>query len=143
MKFPFLEVSPNTFRPVVSLQMWGPTRHSWIDGLVDTGSDRTVIADKLARRLGINTDPLPSNFSIRSVTGHVAPCKMISMPVELRRDNESITWMAEVLIGPDSLPMCLWGFKGFLEYFDTHISGPNRTVQLVASPLLPKINPST
>ena len=98
MQFPFIELRPGVFCPVIALHFRGPGGEVVSDGLLDTGSERTLITTKLARSLGIDPDQLPTAFQLRSATGHSSSCKMRSLPLQLRRDNESISWMAEVLI---------------------------------------------
>jgi len=107
------------------------------DGLLDTGSDRTILTPKIASSLGLDIDALPDQVVIQSAFGHDVHCKLVTLVLELRRDRRAVAWAAEVLVTKTPIQLTLWGIKGFLEFFRAEFDGPTRTVTLTPGNNLP------
>jgi hypothetical protein len=138
MRFPYTQVGPGIFRPQIPLFVKGTKGAILIEGLLDPGSDRTVIPLKHAVDLEIVLDSLTSTVTVQSATGQALICKTTTLIFELLRDFEQISWFAEVAIAPDALRRPHWGFKGFLEFFRTVFDGPNLQITLDPGPNLPR-----
>lgn len=139
MRFPYTEVQPGRFRPMVLLRVWGPVNSILTDGLLDTGSDRIIFAPRIARALGVDVAALPGAVTARVPTGTPLPCKLVSLRLELARPPSRICWLGEVAIPLSPVRNNYWGFKGFLEYFRADFDGPNRVVTLTTGAGLPAV----
>jgi hypothetical protein len=87
MRFPYTEVAPGVYRPILAVRLWGPGQAILMDGLADTAADRTLLPPNLARALGIAVDALPATVRMRSATGQLVECKPVLLPLELIRDG--------------------------------------------------------
>jgi hypothetical protein len=142
MQFPFVQVGAGIFRPIVSVLAWGPFGSLPMDGLLDSGSDRTLLPAKLVRSLGIDVDALPTPIAVRSATGQRVVCKTTHLIFDLRRGGSRFCWVADVAVATQvTFQRPHRGFKGFLEYFLTEFDGPNRIVTLFPGANLPVTNP--
>ncbi len=142
MHFPFVQVGAGIFRPIVPVLAWGPSGSLPMDGLLDSGSDRTLLPARQARWLGIDVDALPTTIAVRSATGQRVVCKATHLIFDLRRGASRVCWVADVAVTTQvTLQRPHWGFKGFLEYFLIEFDGPNRAVTLIPGTNLPTTNP--
>src|SRR5262245_44626205 len=112
MRFPFTEVGPGLFRPVVPVISWGATRCIFVDGVIDTAADWTLLPPDRAVRLGIDRTKLPGGPSIRSATGQLVSCKTTRLPFELRRDGERCCWLADLAVTGPEVTVPHWGMRG-------------------------------
>src|SRR5260370_14450638 len=141
MRFPYSEVRPGTYRPLIAVRLWGSRLHVLTDGVLDTGADRVLLKPKVAVGLGIDIDALRTDIAVRTATGELVRCKATILPIELIRDGVSLYWLAEIAIALDPIRINHWGFKGFLEYFSADFNGPERQVKLTAGDNLPVTTP--
>jgi hypothetical protein len=141
MIFPYTEVRPGVFRPLVPLWIYGPTRTLLTDGVLDTGAERVLLLPPVARRLGIDIAALSSTVVLHVPTGQAVACKTAVLIVELRRPHSSMFWRSEVAIPAQPIRHCYWGIKGFLEFFRAEFDGPNHAVTLIAGSNLPVAAP--
>ncbi len=141
MQFPYTEVGPGIYHPLIAVLLTGPAGHFLIEGILDPGADRSILPLKWALRLGILVDALTSAVTLQSATGQPLLCKNTTLQFHLLRDFERISWQAEVAIAPDELRRPHWGFKGFLEFFRTVFDGPNLQITLDPGPNLPRTTP--
>jgi hypothetical protein len=141
MQFPYTQVAPGIYHPRIPIFVMGPKRTIPIDGILDPGSDRSLIPLKHAVDLEIDLDSLTSTVTLRSATGQLLTWRTTTLVFELLRDFERISWLAEVAIAPNALRRPHWGFKGFLEYFRAVFDGPNLQITLDPGPNLPCTTP--
>ncbi|MBY0522633.1 MAG: retropepsin-like domain-containing protein [Gemmataceae bacterium] len=137
MQFPYTEVRPGSFRPKIPVLVRGVGSLHVIDGLLDTGADRTMVPLQVALNLGIDVATLGPEVRLQSGTGQILSCRIAHLILELRRLTEQITWLAEVVVPTQHLPHAYWGFKGFLEFFRAEFDGPNHLITLTAGDNLP------
>jgi len=124
MEFPYLEVRPGVFRPIMAVRIYGPTWSVLVDGLLDSGSDRTLIPPKVALDLGLDLPPSIAEVAIKTPTGQVIKCKAVDLPLELNRNSTRLCWKGEIAVTDVPLRICHWGIKGFMEFFETLFDGP-------------------
>jgi hypothetical protein len=139
MRFPYTEVGPGVYRPIVPLSLWGPAGAVLVDGLLDTGADRTLVTPRVARSLGIDVIGLQTPpLQLKVPSGQLVACRLAIVIMGLSRHRSRICWHAEIAVALEAVTKPLWGFKGFLEYFRTCFDGPQRRVTLTAGNSLPK-----
>ena len=107
------------YRPEVTIDVIGPTRHETIQALVDTGSDETVFPASLARAIGVRLDHA-SPGSASAVGGHVI--RLIPGEVVLQLKGDGLTYRWQTIVGflevaEPADEVALLGYAGFLEYF--------------------------
>ena len=141
MKFPYMEVRPGIYRPIIAVRIYGPLRRLLTDGLLDTGSDHTLLPPNTARELGIDTDALPIAFTMQSATGHRLTCKTVKLCPELVRESARVCWETEVVVTVEPIRKAHWGIKGFLEYFNSNFDGPGRWATFNPGANLPAASP--
>jgi hypothetical protein len=141
MRFPYTEVGPGIFRPLIPAWVWGPAGPLLTDGLLDSGADHTLLTPGFARRLGIDVAALPAQMTVKAATGDRVTCKQTTVIMGLIRGRSRIYWRADVAVAIDPLPIPHWGFRGFLEFFRTNLNGPKRFVTLTAGENLPVAMP--
>jgi hypothetical protein len=141
MRFPYTEVGPGIYRPIVPVSVWGPAGAVLVDGLLDTGADRTLLTPSVASTLGINLARGPVRpLQLKVPSGQFVTCQLVSVILGLSRQRVRICWQAEVAVALEPVEKPHWGFKGFLEYFRANFDGPNRRVTLTPSERLPATN---
>jgi hypothetical protein len=141
MQLPYTEVGAGIYRPLLALRLWREAAHALVDGLLDTGADRTLLPTKVARDLGIGVDALTTGVKVRTATGQQVLCKTTSLLFDLVRLPERICWLAEVAIAVEPIQQPHWGFKGFFEFIRADFDGPNRVITLTAGANLPVAAP--
>jgi hypothetical protein len=141
MQFPYTEVYPGIYRPILAVRLWGPAQRVLTDGLADTAADRTLLPPNTARNLGIDVDALPATVTMRSATGQLVKCKPVILPLELIRDGVRLCWLGEIAVTTEAITKPHWGFKGFLEFFRADFDGPNRMLDWTAGDNLPVTTP--
>ncbi len=128
IEFPYLEVRPGVFRPIMAVRIYGPTRSVLVDGLLDSGSDRTLIPPKVARDLGLTFPPSTAEVTIKTPTDQIVTCRPVDLLLELNRHPTRLCWRGEVAVTNIDLRICHWGIKGFMEFFETLFDGPGHRV---------------
>ncbi len=98
MRFPYSELAPGYYRPLVALGITGPSKTILKDGLLDTGADRTILPLRLADELGIDMDGLTEEAVVRSASGELLHCKVMRLPLQLLQGGKRVAWEAEVAI---------------------------------------------
>jgi hypothetical protein len=149
MRFPYMLASVKTPipslggalirpRPVVALRVIGPTGSQLMDGLVDTGSDDTVFEQWVAALIGVDmTRAVPRDIGL---VGRVQPVRVHYVPVRLRITDgspEAYEWPAVVGFTPTKLRYPLFGYAGFLQFFNSEFRGDNRELILTPNATLP------
>lgn len=140
MEFPYTEVGPGIFRPKIAVTLWGHSQPVFTDGLLDTGADRTVLSEPLARQLGFDLTSLSNQAVVQAATGQKVLCRLSTLVFSLRRDATVLTWEGEVALADQYRGQPLWGFKGFLEFFRAEFNGPKRLVTLTPGDNLPLVS---
>jgi hypothetical protein len=68
LEFPYMHLPGGLKRPIIAVIIEGPGGRRLLDGLLDTGSDRTIFPEREAKAIGV---PLsgPADGSIRTAGG--------------------------------------------------------------------------
>jgi len=108
-----------------------------VDGLVDTGSDLTLLPERVAIKLGFDISQaaeLPLKTGV-GISGSYRECEVV---LEIRWEEESLRWRTQVGIYPGQMRYCLLGNKGFFEFFDLNYSVRQQIFELRLATALPQ-----
>ena len=122
-------------RPILPVQTIGPGGARLRDGLLDTGSDETVLDPTIASLIGVDLNQAVER-GIHLVGRGQIRCRYA--PVKLRISDgvgETYEWDTIVGFAPFPLLRCLLGFAGFLQYFDASFRGAAEEVELLPNAL--------
>ncbi len=149
MKFPYLSAAvkvpipslgggQSRPRPIIAARVIGATGSQLIDGLLDTGSDDTVVEEWLAGLLGVDlTRAIPRDIGL---VGRVQPVRVRYAPVHLRITDglqEVHEWPAVIGFTSIKLRYPLFGYARFLQYFNTDFHGDDCEVILTPNKRFP------
>jgi hypothetical protein len=143
MRFAYTEVGPDFYRPMVAVWIWGPVRSFIADGLVDTAADCTLLTPPVAHTIGIDPGALTESTIVETAAIDQVPCKVTTVTLGLFRDAVRLFWMARVAVPIVPMNRCLWGYRGFLEYFQASFYGPDLYFDLIAAKSIPVVSPPT
>ena len=126
------------YRPVISVRLTGPSGDRASDGLLDTGSDETILPEHLANSIGVDL----TGAAERQVdlVGRPAPvrCRYSSVQLQITDGlRETYEWTALVAFAATRLRHSLLGQSGFLEFFDVEFRGADREVVLIPNRSFP------
>jgi hypothetical protein len=120
-------------RPIITVSVVGPSDTQVLDGLLDTGSDDTVIPERFAVLIGLDLANAP--------TGQGAGATMAAIPVRYAQVRLRVTdgrefreWAAWVGFSA-TIRRALLGFAGFLQFFSAHFHGDREQVELTVNSL--------
>jgi aspartyl protease len=137
MIFPYhpYEVLPNPgrnegllYRPMVPVRVHGPKGTQIILGLVDTGSDVTVLPSFLLPLIGAGTGTLPEAH-FRGVGGQVVTARYSRVDLSLDHPAGLYRWAAPLAF-LDGRDVAILGHTGFLEYFQATFDSVRRRLTL-------------
>lgn len=134
--FPYMHLPGGISRPIIAVAMEGPAGRRLVDGLVDTGSDRTIFPEREAAAIGIRLGANP-DASIRTAGGVSIAYRLADVTLELRGAGSVLRWKTSIAFADDRLTVVHLGYRGFLEYFHCTFQGPERMVLLDPRPSLP------
>lgn len=128
-------------RPEIPVTIIGRRDASPIIGLVDTGSDNTILPMSVAEKLGVpvraTAGPPAQVFGgnhVQLFAGEVA--------FELRSADEFIHWKADVYFHdfpPGEVETAILGHAGFLDYFTATFDGLEGILTLLPNEELPAV----
>jgi hypothetical protein len=149
MKFPYLSASVATpilslggaltrARPIIAVRVAGPSGSHLIDGLLDTGSDDTVLEEWVASLIGLDL----TNAAHRDIglVGRIHPVRVSYVSVNLRitdGSQEIYEWPAVIGFTPTKLRYPLFGHAGFLQFFHADFRGDDLEVALMPNTKFP------
>lgn len=136
VEFPYMQLPGGIVRPIIAVAIEGPTGKRLFDGLVDTGSDRTLFPHREAKPLGISLPTQPDGW-IKTAGGISIPYRMAEIVLELRMSGASVRWKTQVGFAEDPLSLIHLGYRGFLQYFHCTFRGPERTIRFDPQPNFP------
>jgi len=126
-------------RPEIPILVHGPTRAGNYIGLVDTGSDHTILPMTVARYLGISVR-LESGPAASAFGGHRVQLSVGEVILTLQSQGKAINWATEVCFFefPDQEEESfVLGHSGFLDYFTATFDGKLGTLTLEPNDELP------
>ena len=118
-------------RPILAVQITGPSGSRLRDGLLDTGADETVLDPSVAPLIGVD---LSRAFEREVNLVGRGRIRCHYAPVELKITDgisETYQWAAIVGFAPFPLLRSLLGFGGFLQFFDVTFRGADEEVILL------------
>src|ERR1017187_4110259 len=151
MRFPYLPSAVKTPipslggslirpRPIIAVRVFGPGGSQLIDGLLDNGSDDTVFEEWFAALIGVDlTKAVHRDIGL---VGRVQPVRVKYVTVNLRvtdGSQEIFEWSSVVGFTPTKLRYPLFGYAGFLQFFNAEFRGDDREVILMPNAAFPGI----
>lgn len=134
--FPYMQLPGGISRPMIAVVVEGPRGRRLLDGLLDTGSDRTIFPQREANVLGIPL-PVEADGIIRTAGGVSIAYRLAEVVLEIRASGNTVRWKTPVAFAEEPLSILHLGTRGFLEFFHTTFRGPENQVSLVPQPSLP------
>jgi predicted aspartyl protease len=131
----FIEI----LRPVVTITVSGPEKSASCIGLVDTGSDHTILPKSMADELGITVRPA-SGTPASAFGGHQVRLLFGEARLSLVGSDETVSWIATVFVYDFPNPgdeIAILGHTGFLDYFTAIFDGKLGTLTLLPNDELP------
>lgn len=130
-------------RTEITITVVGPTGSATYSGLVDTGSDTTILPLAVAQDLGIQVAPAPGppatvfgGHQVQLLVGEV------TLQIQDEKTNETVRWRDIVSFfdtqGREDEILIL-GHSGFLDYFTATFDGKAGSLTLVANDDLPAV----
>lgn len=123
-------------RPMVAVVIEGTKRRRLLDGLLDTGSDRTIFPRREAKVVGARL-PRTADGATKTAGGVVIEYRLGEVVLELRTAVSVVRWKTKVAFADDPLSLIHLGTRGFLEYFHCTFMGPEQKVILEPRDSLP------
>jgi hypothetical protein len=123
-------------RPLVPIQIGGPSGMRSLDANLDTGSDDTLFPMYLATRLGIDLADAPKGEA-GAIGGPPTPYHYAT--VRLRLSDGYEEYEREAIVGFVAAPMrwAILGHAGVLRYFDLQLLGLRREALLTPNASFP------
>jgi len=123
-------------RPLVTVQVSGPSGARSLGATLDSGSDDTLLPAYLAPRLGIELDQAPAGEA-GTVGGPTIPYYYAMAHLRLSDGYEECEW--DAIVGFVAAPMrwAILGCAGALQYFDLQLLGLQREALLIPNTSFP------
>ena len=119
-------------RPITPARIYGPSGDYLIDGQLDSGADDTIVPAWVGAAIGIDLTSIPEHFI--TLVGRPQPIRCRFLAVTLRITDglqETYKWPSVVGFVPLPLKRALFGYAGFLQFFDADFRGARREVILL------------
>ena len=123
-------------RPLVAVQVRGPSGARSLSATLDSGSDDTLLPAYLAPRLGIDLAQAPAGEA-GTIGGSPIPYHYAMMRLRLSDGYEECEW--DAIVGFVAAPMrwAILGYAGALQYFDLQLLGFRREALLTPNATFP------
>ncbi|MBI1904262.1 MAG: hypothetical protein HYS13_24470 [Planctomycetia bacterium] len=138
LEFPYASLPGGIARPILAVVLEGPTGRRLLDGLLDSGSDRTLFPESEARAVGLRLRARPDG-SIRTAGGVSIPYRLADAVLELRASSTVLRWRTSIAFAPDPLQIIHLGYRGFLQFFHCTFQGPEKKILLDPRPALSRV----
>ena len=118
-------------RPMLAVQIAGPSASRLRDGLLDTGSDETILDPAVAPLIGVDLSQAAER-EVHLVGRGPIRCRYASVKLRIT-DGVSETYEWEAMVGFAPFPPLrnLLGFGGFLQFFDVNFRGADEEALLL------------
>jgi hypothetical protein len=118
-----MQLPGGVVRPIIAVSIEGPRGRRLLDGLLDTGSDRTIFPVREARSIGVSL-PAAADGSFKTAGGVSIAYRLAEIVMELRGNGTIVRWKSSVAFADSPLTLIHLGTRGFLEYFHCTFMGP-------------------
>jgi hypothetical protein len=119
-------------RPIIGVTAIGP-RGTWAsDGHLDTAADDTVFPEVAAAAIGIDLTNAPIG-SGKGAAASPVPLRYAVVTLRIASLQEQREWQAWVGFTAAPLIRPLFGFAGFLQFFDANFRGSREEVELTVN----------
>lgn len=123
-------------RPLIAVNLIGPT-DSWTDdALLDTGADDTVFPERVAALIGLDLSGAPTGTGA-GVGMQVTPLRYAQVMMRIADNQEQREWTGWIGFTPAKLRHPVLGFAGFLQFFIATFLGDREEVELAVNSLYP------
>jgi hypothetical protein len=139
LEFPYMHLPGGVTRPIIAVIIEGPRGKRILDGLLDTGADRTIFPQREAKSIGVEL-PREPDGSFKTAGGVSIPYRLADAVLELRGFDTSLRWKSRIAFADDPLSIIHLGLRGFLEFFHCTFQGPERKLLLDPRPDLPTVS---
>jgi hypothetical protein len=129
LEFHYICLPGGISRPIIPFVIEGPRGRRLLDGLLDTGSDRTILPQREAKSIGIQLSDHADGI-IRTAGGVSISYQLAEIVLELRASGAIVRWKTMVAFAWEPLNLVHLGTKGFLEYFHSTFLGPEGKIIL-------------
>lgn len=135
MKFTYqgypLNSGGNIFRPTIPIALKNGTRFVFVEALIDSGADYTILPIELAGELGLKLkdENKSACHGAGSNSFYIYPSPIKIKHVLRKSGFRPIQWMANVYFA-EAQPTILLGNKGFLEHFRVTLNGLLKEVEI-------------
>jgi predicted aspartyl protease len=141
---PIISAAPDgnyqiVLRPEIPVTVIGPTGKATYSGLVDTGSDNTILPKSVAHQLGIALVPA-AGPPATVFGGHRVQLLVGDVTLELEADTEVARWQTQIYFfdfAHEEDETVILGHMGFLDYFTATFDGKLGSLTLVPNDELP------
>lgn len=126
-------------RPEIPITIQGLNLEAVYMGLVDTGSDHTIVPMSVARDLGVAVDEIEES-SASVFGGQSVRLRSGEVGLKLEADGETVTWPTLVSFfdfPSEADETIILGHAGFLEFFTSTFDGELESLTLVPNRNLP------
>ncbi len=123
-------------RPVVNVEIIGPTGGRNRRVLLDSGADDSVFPEALAGLLGVDLTQCPETIG-SGIGGAPVPLRYAEVKLRLTDGKELREWPATVGFTPSPLRLPVLGFAGCLQFFKATFFGDVEKVELEVNQLYP------
>ncbi len=124
------------YRPLIPITLIGPGGTQVLDGLIDSGSDGTLIPEFAAKHMGIDLTMAPQETT-RGIGGAQVAARYVAVTVRIADNTEQREWSALVGFAPLAKRNAILGHAGFLQYFTTILYGDFEMLELTVNALYP------
>src|SRR5437762_2101998 len=125
LEFPYMAGAGGIVRPLIAVAIEGPRGRRLVDGLLDTGADRTLFPLREAEEIGIQL-PAQTSGIVKAADGVAIAYRLADVVLELRSHGSIVRWKASVGFAEPPLSLIHLGTRGFLEYFHCTFFGPEK-----------------
>lgn len=116
-----------TYRPILPILFKNKEQFVYVEAVIDSGADHTILPIELAGELGIKLDEKSKQkfFGAGNNSFHVYPSPRKIEHVLRQNGFRTIRWESKVYFA-EAQPSILLGFNGFLDRFKVSLNGPKK-----------------
>jgi hypothetical protein len=123
-------------QPLLTVALVGPAATLAGRGLLDSGADDTVFPEDLAALVGIDLSTAVVG-EVTGVSGVPVAVRFAEVRLRLTDGIEFREWPARVAFAAMPMRRPLFGFAGFLQFYDVVFRGAAEVVELTVNHLYP------